>query len=127
MLLEICCVVALARFDIAPCDTDCSRLNIYMHRLHSLAQRNNIAVVITNQSTSNPDTQSNIKDPQPFGGNVISHTSTYIVYLERSSSTYMSTTLNARLIKSPLRGYLWSLLGIVESGLEDRDPHYTHD
>jgi len=103
------------------------RLNIYMHMLHSLTQRNNIAVVITNQSTCNPDTRFNVKDPQPFGGNVISYTSTYIVYLERAGSTYMSTTLNARLVKSPLRGCLWSLLGIVESGLEDRDPHYTHD
>jgi DNA repair protein RadA len=30
------------------------RLNIYMHKLRNLAQTNNIAVVITNQSTSNP-------------------------------------------------------------------------
>jgi DNA repair protein RadA len=66
------------------------RLNIYMHRLHSLTQRNNIAVVITNQSTSNPYTQFKVKDPQPFGGNVIfSYTSTYIVYLERAGSTYI--------------------------------------
>ena len=66
------------------------RLNIYMYKLRNLAQRNNIAVVITNQSTCNPDTQFNVKDPQPFGGNVIfSYTSTCIVYLERAGSTYI--------------------------------------
>jgi RecA/RadA recombinase len=80
-----------------------------MYKLRNLIQRNNIAVVITNQSTSNPDTQSKIKDPQPFGGKAISYT----------SSTYMSTTLDARLVKSPLRGYGWHPLSITESGFYD--------
>ena len=55
-------------------------LNIYMHMLHNLAQTKNIAVLITNQSTSNPrHGEFEAKSPQPFGGKVISNKSTYIV------------------------------------------------
>jgi DNA repair protein RadA len=103
------------------------RLSPYMHKLHTLAQRNNIAVIITNQSTSNPDIQSKLKDPQPFGGNVISYTSTHVVYLERTSSGYVSTTLNARLVKGPLRRYISRLLNIVECGFRDTYPSYVDE
>ena len=58
-------------------------LNIYMHMLHNLAQTKNIAVLITNQSTSIPrHGEFEAKSPQPFGGKVISNKSTYIVNLE---------------------------------------------
>jgi len=53
-------------------------LNIYMHMLHNLAQINkNIAVLITNQSTSIlRHGEFEAKSPQPFGGKVISNKST---------------------------------------------------
>ena len=53
-------------------------LNIYMHMLHNLAQTNkNIAVLITNQSTSIlRHGEFEAKSPQPFGGKVISNKST---------------------------------------------------
>jgi RecA/RadA recombinase len=101
------------------------RLNIYMYKLRNLAQTYNIAVVITNQSTSNPDKY--FKDLQPFGGKVISNTSAYIVYLERASSTYMFASLDAKLVKGLLRGYGWHPLRIVETGFKDIEPHYIDD
>jgi DNA repair protein RadA len=90
------------------------RLNIYMYKLRNLAQRNNIAVVITNHMTVNPDAFE-YGNPQPFGGNLVSHTSTYIIRLERRKRD----SIEATLIKSPLRGYVWHPLSIAESGFYD--------
>ena len=90
------------------------RLNIYMYKLRNLAQRNNIAVVITNYMTVNPDAFE-YGNSQPFGGNLVSHTSTYIISLKRRKMNGIEATL----IKSPLRGYLWHPLSITESGFYD--------
>jgi DNA repair protein RadA len=97
------------------------RLNIYMYKLRNLAQRNNIAVVITNHVTVNPDAFE-YGNPKPFGGNVVSHTSTYIISLKRRKMN----SIDAKLIKSPLRGYGWHPLMIVESGFEDHDPNFVN-
>jgi DNA repair protein RadA len=40
------------------------KLNIYMHRLHDIAKTNNLAVVITNHSTSDPHNEA---DSRPYG------------------------------------------------------------
>jgi RecA/RadA recombinase len=54
-----------------------------MCKLRNLAQRNNIAVVITNHTTVNPDAFE-YANPQPFGGNLVSYSSTYIIsFVER--------------------------------------------
>ena len=90
------------------------RLNIYMCKLRNLAQRNNIAVVITNHTTVNPDAFE-YANPQPFGGNLVSYTSTYIISLKRRKMNGIEATL----IKSPLRGYVWHPLSIAESGFYD--------
>ena len=92
------------------------RLNIYiyMYKLRNLAQRNNIAVVITNHTTVNPDAFE-YANPQPFGGNLVSYTSTYIISLKRRKMNGIEATL----IKSPLRGYVWHPLSIAESGFYD--------
>jgi DNA repair protein RadA len=90
------------------------RLNIYMCKLRNLAQRNNGAVVITNHTTVNPDAIE-YANPQPFGGNLVSHTSTYIISLKRRKRN----SIEATLIKSPLRGYVWHPLSIAESGFYD--------
>jgi hypothetical protein len=89
-----------------------------------------IAVVITNQSTSTSHTTSEFKDPRQFGGKVISYTSTYIIQFGGKVISYTSTyiiqlvhrsattsSVDARLVKSPLRGFVWHTLMIVESML----------
>ena len=90
------------------------RLNIYMYMLRNLARTCNIAVVITNHVTVNPDAFE-YGNPQPFGGNLVSHTSTYIISLKRRKMNGIEATL----IKSPLRGYVWHPLSIAESGFYD--------
>jgi len=56
------------------------RLNSIMHKLLRIAEIYNIALVVTNQVQSAPDTF--FGDPtRPTGGNVIGHASTYRVYL----------------------------------------------
>jgi Rad51 len=101
-------------------------LNIYMHMLHKLAQTKNIAVLITNQSTSNPrhdEFEANI--PQPYGGKVIFNTSTYIVNFECGG--YFASNIYARLIKSPLSSFNSRPLKIVESGFVDVVPNYLSE
>ena len=102
-------------------------LNIYMHMLHNLAQTKNVAVLITNQSTSNPrhgEFEANI--PQPYGGKVISNTSTYIVNLECGGG-YFASNIDARLIKSPLSSFNSRPLKIDESGFVDVVPNYLSE
>jgi len=101
-------------------------LNIYMHMLHNLAQTKNIAVLITNQSTCNPrHDEFEAKSPQPFGGNVISNTSTYIINLECRS--YFASNIDARIIKSPLSSFNSHPLKIDESGFLDVVPNYLSE
>jgi Rad51 protein len=98
-----------------------------MHMLHNLAQTKNIAVLITNQGTSNPrhdEFEANI--PQPYGGNVISNTSTYIVNLECGGG-YFASNIDARLIKSPLSSFNYHPLKIDESGFIDEVPQYINE
>jgi DNA repair protein RadA len=103
-------------------------LNIYMHMLHNLAQINkNIAVLITNQSTSNPrHDEFEAKSPQPFGGKVISNTITYIVNLECGGG-YFASNIDARLIKSPVSSFNSRPLKVVESGFVDVVPNYLSE
>ena len=60
---------------------------------------------------------------QPFGGNLVSHASTYIISLERRKRN----SIEATLIKSPLRGYVWHPLSIAESGFYDINFVNTQD
>jgi hypothetical protein len=54
-------------------------------------------------------------NPQPFGGNLVSHASTYIISLKRRKRN----SIEATLIKSPVRGYVWHPLSVSESGFYD--------
>ena len=96
------------------------RLNISMHRLHSLAQTANIAILITNYSTTDPHPDSTFKNQRPFGGNIISSTCTYIINFARSNFNNINTTL----MKSPLKGYSTHYLTIVDSGFLDPVTRY---
>jgi DNA repair protein RadA len=96
------------------------RLNIHLHRLHSLAQTANIAVVITDQSTSDQHGDSTFKDPRPYGGSIISNTCTYIIHFKRK----IFNNIDATLLKSPLRGYSSHYLTMVDFGFVDGVIHY---
>src|ERR1700722_14078090 len=71
------------------------RLNRFMHNLLRTAEIYNIAVIMTNQVQSAPD--SFFGDPtRATGGHVVAHTSTYRIYLRKAGKNRI-----ARMIDSP--------------------------
>ena len=89
------------------------RLNSMMHRLVRLAEIFNIAIVITNQVQASPDTF--FGDPiKAAGGNVLGHSSTYRIYLRKSSENRV-----ARMIDSPYHPYSDSRFTLNEKGTDD--------
>jgi len=91
------------------------RLNILMSKLRTLAQTKNIAVLITNQCSA----KEGYDDPRPFGGNIISHASTYIIYFKRTSTTTRFPNITATSVKNPLMGNETRRLIATNSGFYD--------
>ncbi|HET7389505.1 MAG TPA: hypothetical protein VFJ51_01685 [Nitrososphaeraceae archaeon] len=94
------------------------RLNILMSKLRTLTQTKNIAVLITNQCSANNEEN---EDPRPFGGNIVSYASTYIIYLKRNTALQY---IKATSVKNPLIGKNTCRLVITTSGFND---FVTHD
>jgi DNA repair protein RadA len=89
------------------------RLNSILHKLIRLAEIFNIAIVITNQVQSSPDTF--FGDPtKAAGGNVIGHTSTYRIYLRKSGENRI-----AKMIDSPYHPYSDIRFKVNEKGVDD--------
>ena len=89
------------------------RLNKLVHRLLRLAEIYNIAVVVTNQVQSKPDTF--FGDPtRPAGGNVIAHACTYRIYLKKSGPQRIAT-----IVDSPCHPYSDTRFQVTENGVED--------
>ena len=62
------------------------KLNKHLHDLTRVASLHNVAVLVTNQVQSNPD--SFFGDPtKPIGGNILGHKSTFRLYLRNSKGT----------------------------------------
>lgn len=90
------------------------RLNKFMHILSGLAQKNSIAVVITNQTNDTPDSFSNNKT-NPIGGKTLLYASTYVVFLKGSRSD----RIYAELVRSPFQQPDQTRFTINENGIED--------
>lgn len=89
------------------------RLNNLLHKVIRLAEIFNIAVVITNQVQSSPDTF--FGDPtKAAGGNVLGHASTYRIYLRKSGENR-----TARMIDSPYHPYSDTKFTLNEKGTDD--------
>jgi DNA repair protein RadA len=59
------------------------KLNKHLHDLMRVGDLHNVAIIVTNQVSANPD--SFFGDPtQPIGGNILGHTSTFRLYLRKS-------------------------------------------
>jgi DNA repair protein RadA len=72
------------------------KLNKHMHTLMRIADANNIAVFVTNQVMSKPDTF--FGDPtQSIGGHIVAHSSTFRIYLRKGKKG----SRVAKLIDSP--------------------------
>ena len=91
------------------------RLNGMLHKLIRLVEIYNIAVVITNQVQSSPDTF--FGDPtKAAGGNVLGHSSTYRIYLRKSGENRV-----AKMIDSPYHPYSDARFTVNERGADDMD------
>lgn len=89
------------------------RLNKFMHILVRLAETYSVAVVVTNQIQSSPDTI--FGDPvRPTGGNVVAHTSTYRIFLKKSGKNRI-----ARMVDSPYHAEREILFSLTEQGISD--------
>ena len=91
------------------------RLNGLMHKLVRTAEIYNVAIIVTNQVQSTPDTF--FGDPtKPAGGNVIGHASTYRIYLRKAGSDRI-----AKMIDSPYHPYQDTRFTVTEKGIEDAE------
>ena len=86
----------------------------FVSNLRNLSQAYRIAVVITNQVTTIPDSQ--IAEPErPTGGNVMAHATTYAIRLRRITTRYRS----ARITKSSYHDDTIARFCISEKGIGD--------
>ena len=92
------------------------RLNKFMHILVRLAETYEVAVVVTNQIQSSPDAYFG-DAVRPTGGNVVAHTSTYRIYLKRSSGKNRI----ARMVDSPYHAEREVLFTLADRGIADVD------
>jgi DNA repair protein RadA len=95
------------------------RLNVLVHRLLRVAEIYDVAVVVTNQVQTQPD--SFFGDPtRPAGGNVIAHASTYRIYLKKAGADRI-----ALMIDSPYHPYADTRFQVTSKGIEDAEPKRT--
>jgi DNA repair protein RadA len=89
------------------------RLNRFMHQLLRTAEIYNIAIILTNQVQSAPD--SFFGDPtRATGGHVVAHTSTYRIYLRKAGKNRI-----ARMIDSPYHPERDAVFMLDEKGVDD--------
>jgi len=90
------------------------KLNQHIHKLLRLAELYNCAVVVTNQTLSNP--QVFFGDPnRPAGGNIVAHASTHRLYIRKSKANWRAIYV----IDSPYLPESEALFAITERGIED--------
>ena len=89
------------------------RLNGMLHKIIRLTEIYNIAVVITNQVQSSPDTFFGDLT-KAAGGNVLGHASTYRIYLRKSGENRI-----ARMTDSPYHPYSDARFTLNEKGADD--------
>lgn len=90
------------------------KLNKHMHTLMRIADSNNIAVFVTNQVMSKPDTF--FGDPtQSIGGHIVAHSSTFRLYLRKGKKG----SRVAKLIDSPHLPETEAAFYVTQTGLED--------
>jgi len=90
------------------------KLNKHVHQLLEIADIFNIAVVVTNQVLSVPDTF--FGNPlRPAGGNIVAHGCTYRVWLRKGKDNRRL----ARIFVSPSHPEVEVVFQITENGVED--------
>jgi len=91
------------------------RLNGIMYKLVRIAEIYNVAVIVTNQVQSSPDTFFG-NPTKPAGGNVLGHAMTSRIYLRKADNERI-----AEMINSPYHPYSDVLFTVNEKGIDDID------
>jgi DNA repair protein RadA len=89
------------------------RLNVMLHKLIRLAEIYNIAVVLTNQVQSSPDSTYSLR---ATGGNIMGHACTYRIFLRKIGRDRM-----AIMVDSPHHAYDQVKFTITEKGVENSE------
>jgi len=90
------------------------KLNKYLHSLMKMAEQHNLAIFVTNQVMANPAIM--FGDPTTaVGGNIVSHMSTYRLYLRRGKQG----SRVAKLIDSPNLPENEAQFFLTEAGIRD--------
>jgi DNA repair protein RadA len=89
------------------------RLNVMLHKLIRLAEIYNIAVVLTNQVQSSPDSTDSIR---ATGGNIMAHACTYRIFLRKIGKDRL-----AIMVDSPHHAYDQVKFTISEKGVENAE------
>jgi DNA repair protein RadA len=91
------------------------KLYRFMNQLSCIAQEYSLAVVVTNQ-VNNSCKNNTMNNSRPTGGNIMNHTSTYRISLERL--TGRNRTI-ARIVKSSYHKESEAYFMLTEKGIED--------
>ena len=89
------------------------KLNKFMHLLTRTSETRNVAVIITNQVQSTPDTFFG-NPTKPTGGHVVGHTSTYRIYLRKAGKNRI-----AKMVDSPYHPEQEAAFQLNEFGVSD--------
>jgi len=92
------------------------KLNRHIHQLLRMADVHNLAVILTNQIQSTPDTFFGNPN-KPAGGNILAHGSTYRIWLRKSKENRRV----AKIIDSPLHPESECIFAITTNGIIDVD------
>lgn len=90
------------------------RLNKLMHNIMRIAETYEIAVILTNQVQSSPDSFFGNNSFKAAGGNIFAHSSTYRIFLRKSGRNRI-----ARIVDSPCHPESEALFFIGEGGITD--------
>lgn len=90
------------------------RLYRFMRNLAKLAQRFNIAVVVTNQINTTPDM---LNTKKAVGGSVMNHAVTYNIHLQNRFGA--SKCYSAQIVSSPYHPQLDTIFMVNEKGVTD--------
>lgn len=90
-------------------------LNLIMHALKAIADKSNIAVIVTNQLVDEPDYSFPDRTTKAAGGNIIAHSSTHRIMFKLASGDNRI----ARMVNSPCYPVREVLFRITHQGVAD--------
>jgi RecA/RadA recombinase len=92
-------------------------LNLFVHKFKNTAEIYNLPALFVNQVYNSPDQLFGKNKWIHFGGNIVAHTNSYRIRLEKVGEGVNKR--RATLVKSPMKGMDEALYKITDKGIED--------